>query len=349
MQFLLTLCSICAAAPLGYAPIERRGDGKMKAVRVHAHGGPEVLRYEETPTPKPASNEALVELKAIGVNYTDIYTRSGLSPAKLPITIGVEGAGAVYDIGQDVSEVNVGDPVGYTGVMGSYAEFAVVPSWRLVKLPSGIDEKLAAAVLLQGMTAHYLSHDTFPLKPGHRVLIHAGAGGVGLLLIQMAKQLGAHVFATTSTEAKAALAREAGADHVIRYEEEDFESEVKKLTEGKGVDAVYDSVGKTTFDKSLKCLRRRGYLVLFGNSSGPVPPLPPTILSTGSLFLTRTSLGDYTATRQELESRAGEVLDAVRSGKLKVRIFKTLTLPHAAEAHRLLESRQTTGKLLLTP
>jgi NADPH2:quinone reductase len=321
----------------------------MKAVRVHAHGGLEVLRYEEIPTPSPAGGEALVELKAIGINYTDIYTRAGLSPVKLPITLGVEGAGVVSAVGQGVSEVNVGDSVAYTGVMGSYAEFAVVPSRRLIKLPSGVDEKLAAAVLLQGMTAHYLSHDTFPLKSSHRVLIHAGAGGVGLLLIQMAKQLGAEVLTTTSTEAKAALAKEAGADHTIIYTKEDFENEVKKLTEGKGVDVVYDSVGKTTFDKSLRSLTRRGYLVLFGNSSGPVQPISPTILSSSSLFLTRPTLPDYTATRQELERRAGEVLDMVRSGKLKVRISQTLPLSQAAEAHRLLENRQTTGKLLLTP
>jgi len=321
----------------------------MKAIRVHTQGGPEVLQYEEVSAPKPGNGEALVELKAAGVNYTDIYTRSGWSPAKLPVTLGVEGAGVVSAVGEGVSEVNVGDSVGYTGVMGSYAEFAVVPSGRLVKLPSGVDEKLAASVLLQGMTAHYLSHDTFPLKSGHKALIHAGAGGVGLLLIQMAKQLGAYVIATTSTEAKAALAKEAGADHVIIYTKEDFENEVKKLTEGKGVNVVYDSVGKDTFDKSLKSLTRRGYLVLFGHSSGPVAPIAPTILSSGSLFMTRTSLGDHTATRPELERRAAEVLDMVRSGKLKVRIFQTFPLPQAAEAHRLLESRQTTGKLLLTP
>jgi NADPH2:quinone reductase len=321
----------------------------MKAVRVHAYGGSEALRVEEIPTPKPASDEAVVELRAIGVNYTDIYTRSGLYPAKLPITLGVEGAGVVSNIGQGVSEVNVGDSVAYTGVMGSYAEFAAVPSWRLVKLPAGVDEKLAAAVMLQGMTAHYLSHDTFPVKKGHWVLVHAGAGGVGLLLIQLAKQLGAHVITTTSTQGKAALAREAGADHVIIYTEEDFESEVKRLTEGKGVDVVYDSVGRTTFDKSLRSLNRRGYLVLFGQSSGSVQAVPPTILSKGSLFLTRPGLADYTSTRQELEHRAGNVLEMVKSGKLKVRIFQTFPLSQAAETHRLLESRQTTGKLLLTP
>jgi NADPH2:quinone reductase len=321
----------------------------MKAVRLHAYGGSEVLRYEEIPTPRPASGEAVVELKAIGVNYTDIYTRSGLYPSTLPITLGLEGAGVVSNVDKGVNEVKVGDSVAYTGVMGAYAEFAAVPSWQLVKLSMGMNEKTAAAVMLQGMTAHYLSHDTYPLKHGHRVLIHAGAGGVGLLLIQMAKQLGAHVITTTSTQAKAALAREAGADHTIIYTEEDFENEVKKLTEGKGVDVVYDSVGKATFDKSLRSLTRRGCLVLFGQSSGPVPPVPPTILSKGSLSLTRPSLIDYTATRQELEHRAGEVLNMAKSGKLKVRIFQTFPLSQAAEAHRLLESRQTTGKLLLTP
>jgi NADPH2:quinone reductase len=321
----------------------------MKAVRVHAYGGPEVLRYEEIPSPKPASGEALVELKAVGVNYTDIYTRSGLSPAELPITLGLEGAGLVTEVGQGVSEVNVGDSVAYSGVIGAYAEFAVVPSQRLVKLPSGVDEKKAAAVLLQGIAAHYLSHDAFPLKSGHRVLIHAGAGGVGLLLTQMAKQMGGYVIATTSTEGKAALAREAGADQVIIYTEKDFENEVRELTDGKGVDVVYDSVGKATFDKSLKCLTSRGYLVLYGHSSGPVPPVPPTILSNGSLFLTRPVSKDYTATRQELERRARDIFDWVRSGRLKVHVFQTFPLRQTGEAHRLLESRQTTGKLLLTP
>jgi NADPH2:quinone reductase len=321
----------------------------MKAVQFHEYGPPEVLRYEEVPDPRLADDQAMVKLKSIGVNFTDIYIRTGLHKVQLPMIPGQEGAGEITAVGAGVKGLNPGDSVAYTGILGAYAQYAAVPSSRLVRLPPGLDEKLAAAVLLQGMTAHYLSHDTFPIKKGQTVLIHAGAGGVGLLLIQMAKQLGATVITTTSTEAKADLAREAGADVVIVYSRQDFEEEVKKLTAGKGVDVVYDSVGKTTFEKSLKCLARRGWLVVFGQSSGLVPPISTLDLANGSRFLTRPMLPDYTATREELENRAGEVFNLVQSGQLKVRIFKTLPLSQAVEAHRLLEGRQTTGKLLMIP
>lgn len=321
----------------------------MKAIRVHSYGGPEVLACEEAPTPDLGPGQALVQLQAAGVNYTDIYTRAGTYPGKLPVTIGVEGAGVVVAVGSGVEEVKPGDRVGYTGAMGSYAEYSVVPTWRLIKLPDSVDAKLAAAVLLQGMTAHYLVHSTFPLNKEHKLLIHAGAGGVGLLLIQMARRIGAQVFATVSTQEKAALAQEAGADHVIIYTRQDFEEEVKRLTDGAGVDVAYDSVGKTTFEKSLRCLARRGYLVLFGQSGGVVPLISPGLLANGSKFLTRPTLNDHTATREEVLQRAGDVFKGVQSGDLKVRIFKTFPLSQAAEAHRLLESRQTIGKLLLIP
>jgi NADPH2:quinone reductase len=255
----------------------------------------------------------------------------------------------VTSTGPEATGVSVGDAVAYTGVLGAYAQYALVPVWRLVKLPPGLDQKMAAAVLLQGMTAHFLSHDTFPLKRGLKILVHAGAGGVGLLLIQMASKLGAHVITTTSTEEKASLAREAGAEEVIIYTEQDFEEEVRRLTDGEGVSVVYDSVGRTTFDKSLKCLARRGCMVAFGQSSGLPRPITTTELSHGSKFLTRPLLPDYTCTREELVHRANEVFSMVVSGNLKVRISKTLPLSQAAEAHRLLEGRQTTGKLLLLP
>ena len=321
----------------------------MKAIRIHSHGGPEVLQYEDAPDPQPGPGQALVKLEAIGVNFTDVYTRIGLYPSKLPLIPGVEGAGQVAALGPGVTEVKAGDRVAYTGAMGSYAQFAVVPAWRLVPLPQGVDAQRAAAVLLQGMTAHYLAHTTFPLQKGHTALVHAGAGGVGLLLIQMAVRLGATVFATVSTPEKAALARGAGAHHTILYTQQDFEQEVHRLTDGQGVQVVYDSVGKDTFDKSLKCLAPRGYLVLYGQSSGVVPPISPLVLSNGSKFLTRPILADYTATRQELLQRAADVFRWVQSGELKVRVFNTFPLSQAAEAHRLLEGRHTTGKLLLLP
>ena len=322
----------------------------MKAIRVKTLGGPEVLTLEDIPDPKPGPGEAVVKLEAAGLNYIDVYYRTGLYKAQLPITLGVEGGGVVTEVGPNVAEVKVGDRVAYSGVLGSYAQFAAVPAARLVKLPEGLDGKAGAAAMLQGMTAHYLSHTTYPLKPGDWCLVHAAAGGVGLLLCQMAKMRGARVIGTVSTEAKAKLARAAGADEVILYTTQDFEAEVKRITGGAGVPVVYDSVGKTTFDKSLNCLAPRGVMVLYGQSSGPVPSLDPAILNQkGSLFLTRPSLVHHTATRQELLQRSGDVLGWIKAGKLKLRIDLTLPLAQAADAHRQLEGRQTTGKVLLIP
>ncbi len=322
----------------------------MNAIRVKAAGGPEVLTYEELPTPDPGPADALVRIEAIGVNFVEIYQRMGLYKMTYPFTAGGEAAGVVEAVGPKVSDVIVGDRVGYTGVPGAYATHAVVPADKLVKLPDGVDTKTAGAVMLQGMTAHYLTHSTYPIKSGDTILLHAAAGGVGLLLTQMAKMRGARVIGTVSTEAKAALAREVGADDVILYTSQDFEAEVKRLTRGRGVQAVYESVGKTTFDKSINCLAPRGYLVLFGQSSGPVPPFDAQILNAkGSLFLTRPSLGHYTATRDELLSRAGDVMGWVKSGRLKVRIGRTFPLKEAAAAQRYLASRESTGKLLLIP
>ena len=322
----------------------------MKAIRVHATGGPEVLRVEEVPAPTPARGEALVKIEAAGVNFTDIYYRLGWTKAALPFTVGVEAAGTVAAVGPEVTGFEPGERVVYTGPLGAYAEQAAVPAWRLVRVPRGIDARTAAAAMLQGMTAHYLSHSTYPLKAGDTALVHAAAGGVGLLLVQMAKMRGARVIGTVSTEAKARLARDAGADEVIDYTQADFEAEVKRLTGGRGVQVVYDSVGKTTFDKSLNCLAPRGYLVLFGQASGPVPPVDPQVLNQkGSLFLTRPTLGNYTATPDELNARAGDVLGWVAAGRLRLRIERTFRLAEAAEAQRLLASRGTTGKLLLVP
>ncbi|MBI3626184.1 MAG: quinone oxidoreductase [Candidatus Rokubacteria bacterium] len=322
----------------------------MKAIRIHSNGGPEVLTLEEVPDPKPGPSEAVVKIEAAGLNYIDVYYRTGLYKAQLPLTIGVEGAGVVTAVGPEVKEVKVGDRVAYAGVPGAYAQLAAVPAARLVKLPDGLDGKVGAAAMLQGMTAHYLAHTTYPLKSGDWCLVHAAAGGVGLLLCQVAKMRGAWVIGTVSTDAKAKLAREAGADEVIRYTKQDFETEVKRITGGTGVHVVYDAVGKTTFDKSLNCLRMRGMLVLYGQSSGPVPPFDPAILNQkGSLFLTRPSLFHHIATREELLQRAGEVLGWIKSGKLKLRVDLTLPLAQAAEAHRQLEGRQTTGKVLLIP
>jgi NADPH2:quinone reductase len=322
----------------------------MKAVRVHTPGGVDVLRYEDVPTPTPKEGEALVKLEAIGINFIDIYMRSGLYKAPLPLTLGQEGAGVVQAVGPQVTEVKVGDRVAYSGTTGSYAEYAVVPAARLVKLPDGVDAKTGAAAMLQGMTAHYLSHSTYPLKAGDTALVHAAAGGVGLLLVQMAKMRGARVIGTVSTEEKAKLAREAGADEVILYTQQDFEAEVKRLTNGRGLQVVYDSVAKTTFEKGLNCLAPRGYMVLYGQSSGPVPPFDLAQLGAkGSLFITRPTLGHYTLTREELLQRAGDVLGWIGSGRLKLRIEQTFPLKDAAEAHRRLEGRQSTGKLLLVP
>ena len=322
----------------------------MKAVRVHKYGGPEVLTLEEIPVPEPKAGEARVKIEAIGVNYIDIYQRTGLYPLQTPFTLGTEGAGIVDAVGPDVTEVKKGERVGYAMIPGSYAEYAIVPAARLVPIPPNIDARTAAALMLQGMTAHYLTHSTYPLKKGETALLHAAAGGVGLLLIQIAKQLGATVIGTVSTEAKAKLAKEMGADHLILYTQTDFLAEVKKLTDGRGVNVVYDSVGQTTFDKSLDCLRPRGYLVLFGQSSGPVPPFDPGKLAAkGSLFLTRPSLAHYTLERSELLQRANDVFNWTATGKLKVRIDKTFPLAEAAEAHRQLEGRKTTGKVILLP
>jgi NADPH2:quinone reductase len=321
----------------------------MKAIRVHAVGGPEVLVLEETPSPTPGPKEALVRLSAAGVNFIDIYHRIGLYPLPLPFTPGNEGAGVVEAVGPEVTEVRTGDRVAYAMATGSYAELAVVPAFRLVPIPDTVSFEAAAAAMLQGMTAHYLAHSTFPLAPGHQALVHAAAGGVGLLLVQMAKKRGARVLGTVSTEAKAEAARRAGADVVIRYTEEDFEAVARRETDGRGLDVVYDSVGKTTFDKSLRSLRPRGLLALFGQSSGPVPPFDPGELAKrGSLFLTRPTLAHYNLDRKELLARASDVLSWMEKGELEVTIDRTLPLAQAAEAHRLLESRQTSGKLVLT-
>jgi NADPH2:quinone reductase len=320
----------------------------MKAVRVHKYGGPEVLTLEEIPVPEPKAGEARVKIEAAGVNYIDIYQRTGLYPMKTPFTLGTEGAGIVDAVGPDVTEVKKGDRVGYAMIPGSYAEYAIVSAARLVPIPSNIEARVAAALMLQGMTAHYLTHNTYPLKKGDTALIHAAAGGVGLLLIQIAKQLGAKVIGTVSTEAKAKLAKEAGADHVILYTQTDFLAEVKKLTDGRGLEVVYDSVGQTTFDKSLECLRPRGYMVLFGQSSGPVAPFDPARLAArGSLFLTRPSLAHYSLDRAELLQRASDIFNWAAAGTLKVRIDKSFPMAEAAEAHRQLEGRKTTGKVIL--
>ncbi|MBI4280551.1 MAG: quinone oxidoreductase [Armatimonadetes bacterium] len=322
----------------------------MKAIRIHEIGGPEVLRYEDVAAPEPGPREARVKVEAVGVNYIDIYFRSGQYRGTLPFTPGFEAAGVVEVVGPEVTDVKVGDRVAYSGVMGSYAEFTVVPAGRLLKLPAGIDARVGAAVVLQGLTAHSLAHSTYPLKPGDIALVHAAAGGVGLLLVQIAKMRGARVIGTVSTEEKAALAKEAGADDVILYTKQDFAAEVKRLTGGRGVQVVYDSVGKTTFERSLDCLAMRGYLVLCGQASGPVPPFDPQILNAkGSLFLTRPTIAHYTATREELLQRANDIFGWIASGMLKVRISETFPLKDAPEAHRRLEGRKTTGKLLLIP
>jgi len=322
----------------------------MKAVRVHKCGGPEVLSYDDIPVPEPKTGEARVKIDAIGLNFIDVYQRTGLYPLPTPFTLGMEGAGVVDAVGDGVTEVRKGDRVAYAMIPGSYAEYAVVPAAKLAPLPPKIDAKTAAGLMLQGMTAHYLTRSTYPLKRGETALVHAAAGGVGLLLVQAAKIAGAHVIGTVSTEAKAQLAKEAGADEVILYTQADFLTEVKRLTDGRGVDVVYDSVGATTFDKSLDCLRPRGYLVLFGQSSGPVAPVNAAILGTkGSLFLTRPSINHYTLTRAELLERANDLFNWTATGKLKLRIERTYSLKDAAEAQRQLEARKTTGKVILIP
>ena len=300
--------------------------------------------------PAPGAGQVLIKIEAAGVNFVDVYQRTGLYKVALPFTLGQEAAGVVTAVGSGVSEVKVGDRVAYCHVMGAYAEYAVVPADRIVRLPEGVSTQQGAAAMLQGMTAYYLASATYPLKPGDVCLVHAAAGGVGLLLCQIAQLRGARVIGTVSTRAKATLAREAGAEDVILYTEQDFEVEVKRLTQGAGLQVVYDSVGKTTFDKGLNCLARRGLMVLYGQSSGPVGSFDPLLLSQkGSLFLTRPTLGDYIATRAELLERAGEVLGWIKSGKLKLRIDHEFPLAQAAEAHRALEGRKTTGKVLLIP
>ncbi len=322
----------------------------MNAIQVQKPGGPEVLTLVDIPVPKPKPHEAVVKVSAAGVNFIDVYLREGRYPSPLPFISGQEGSGIVSEIGADVKSFKPGDRVAYTGIPGSYAEYAAVPADRLVLLPPGITEHQAAAAMLQGMTAHYLVHDTYPLKKGETALIHAAAGGAGLLLVQMAKNIGARVIGTAGTEEKAKLAREAGADEVILYAQEDFEAETKRLTDGKGVHVVYDGVGKTTFDKDLNILRPRGYLVLFGASSGPVPPFDLVKLSQkGSLFVTRPTLVHHIATHEELQQRATAVLTTIAKGKLKLRIEHIYPLREAQQAHRDLEARKTTGKLLLIP
>jgi NADPH2:quinone reductase len=322
----------------------------MKAVRVHDYGGAEVLAIEDIAVPEPQAGEARVKIEAIGVNFIDIYQRTGLYPLKTPFTLGMEGAGVVDAIGENVTEVEKDERVAYAMILGSYAEYALVPAAKLVPLPADVDSQSATALMLQGMTAHYLTHSSYALKDGETALVHAAAGGTGLLLVQIAKMRGARVIGTVSTEVKAQLAKAAGADEVILYTQSDFLTEVKKLTGGKGVHVVYDSVGATTFEKSLDCLRPRGYLVLFGQSSGPVPPLDPGKLAAkGSLFLTRPTLAHYTLDRSELLQRAGDLFGWSASGKLKLRIDKVCSLSQAAEAQRLLESRKTTGKIVLVP
>lgn len=322
----------------------------MKAIRVHRYGGPDALAREDLPVPRPGKGEVLVKLEAVGVNFIDVYQRQGLYPVPLPFVPGSEAAGIVAEVGTGGDGAAPGERVAYAGVLGAYAEFAVVPAGRLVRLPASIDAASAAAAMLQGMTAHYLTHATYPLRPGDTCLVHAAAGGVGLLLTQMARKRGARVIGTVSTKEKAELARSFGADDVILYTEQDFDAEVKRMTSGKGVQVVYDSVGRTTFEKSLNCLAPRGCLALYGQSSGPVEPFDPQVLnSKGGLFLTRPSLAHYTATRDELLRRADDVLGWVASGELKIRIGARFPLEEAAEAHRSLEGRETTGKVLLLP
>lgn len=322
----------------------------MKAIVVHKTGGPEQLKFEEVPKPSPGQGEVLIKVEAIGVNFIENYQRSGLYKMPLPFTPGTEAAGVVEDLGPGVTGFKKGDRVASTAVKGSYSEYTIAPSALTVHVPGDLDSRQAAAALLQGMTAHYLTHSTWPLQSGQTALIHAAAGGVGLLMLQMTKMLGARAIGTVSTQGKAKMAREAGADDVILYTEQDFEAEVKNLTGNKGVDVVYDSVGASTFMKSLNCLRPRGMMITFGNASGPVPAIEPLILNTkGSLFLTRPKLGDYILTRQDLDWRAGDVLGWVSSGKLKLHVERTYSLADAQQAHRDLESRKTTGKLLLLP
>jgi NADPH2:quinone reductase len=322
----------------------------MKAIQVPKTGGVEVLSFLDLPVPQPKPNEVIVKIAASGVNYIDVYFREGRYPITPPFILGQEAAGVVSEAGSGVKDFKLGERVAYTGITGAYAEYQAVPADRLVRLPASITDQQAAAAMLQGTTAHYLTRSTYPLKSGDIALVHAAAGGVGLLLVQMAKALGARVIGTVSTEEKAQLAREAGADDVIFYTKQDFEVETKRLTDGKGVHVIYDGVGKTTFDQGLNCLRPRGYLILYGASSGFVPPFDLNKLAQkGSLFVTRPALGHHIATHEELQQRATDVLNMISSGKLKLRIEHLYPLKDAQQAQRDLEGRKTTGKLLLIP
>jgi NADPH2:quinone reductase len=321
----------------------------MRGIQIKRHGGPEVLEYGELPDPTPGAGEVLVRVRLAGVNFTDVYQRTGVYPGTLPFTPGVEGMGTVEKLGSGVTSVKIGDRVGWVMIKGGYAELAVLPAERLVPIPASIDDRTAAAILLQGMTAHFLLRDCYRVTQGEWILIHAAAGGVGLLMTQIARKLGARIIGTTSTEEKAALAREAGANEIVLYTKEDFQQAARRITGGAGVSVVYDSVGKTTFDKSLDSLRPRGYMVLFGGSSGPVPPLDPQVLNRkGSLYLTRPTLGNYISTREELLGRAVELFDWVSKGELQVRAVHDYPLANAAQAHADIEGRKTTGKILLT-
>ena len=343
-----------AHQPLSRRPATREVDrmtettNSMRAVRIHAPGGAEAMRVETVPVPRPGPGEALVRVERAGVNFIDVYKRAGLYTVPLPATLGEEGAGTVVAVGDGVTTVGAGERVAWASVLGAYAEHAVVPAHRLVPLPSGVDAAQGAAVMLQGMTAHYLATSTYPLQPGDRCLVHAAAGGVGLLLVQLAKRRGAHVIATAGSDEKAQLARDAGADEVIVYTRQDFVAETRRATDGEGVRVVYDSVGRTTFLPGLDVLRPRGTMVLFGQSSGPVEPMDPQLLNRkGSLFLTRPTLAHYIATREELLWRAGELFEWIGRGELQVRVGAEFPLADAAEAHRALEGRRTTGKVLL--
>jgi NADPH:quinone reductase len=322
----------------------------MKAIRVSRAGGPEVLQLEDVPDPIPGPGEAVIRLEAIGVNFVEIYHRRGLYPSQLPFTPGTEGAGTVVSVGPDVTGLRPGDRVASVNLLGSYAELGRAPAERMVLLPETIDTRTAAAAMLQGLTAHYLATSTYPLKSGDWCLIHAAAGGVGLLLCQIARDRGARIIGTVSTPEKAELSRAAGAHEVVRYTQQDFVGEARRITSGRGVSVVYDSVGKTTFEGSLNSLAPRGMLVLFGQSSGPVPPVDPQLLnSKGSLFLTRPTVAHYSATKEELSARASDLFQWVMTGALKVRVDRTFPLAQAAEAHRALEGRGTAGKVLLIP
>ena len=322
----------------------------MKAIQVKEPGGPEALQFVEVPVPQAQSNEGVVKIAAAGVNFIDVYQREGRYKVALPFVLGQEGTGVVAAVGAEVKSVRIGDRVAWTGIQGSYAEYIAVPADRLVLVPAGVSDHQAAAIMLQGMTAHYLVYSAFALKAGDTALVHAAAGGVGLLLVQLAHNIGARVIGTVSTEEKAKLARGAGADEIILYTQADFETETRRLTDGKGVDVVYDSVGKTTFERSLNVLRPRGMMVLFGGSSGAVPPFDPLALtSKGSLVLTRPSLTHYIATRKELDSRADALFGMIAAKKLKLRLEHVYPLGEAQRAHRDLEGRKTTGKLLLIP